>query len=115
MNTMIPLRELASIIRSKNAGPYRLTFDILFSDANTFNAVVDSKAINTESVARLYGVEVSQISSMHILPQGLAIKITMFRPRGQCTAGERDVYGCQQHVPLMDLQISIDRNDLPTC
>jgi hypothetical protein len=27
-----PLSELADIIRSKNAGPFRITFDILFSD-----------------------------------------------------------------------------------
>jgi hypothetical protein len=114
VSTVVPLRELASIIRSKNAGPYRLTFDILFSDVDTFNKVVSSQAINAESIAELYGVEVSQISSMHVLPQGFALKITMYRPRGQCTAGERDVYGCQQHVPLMDLQISIDSNDLPT-
>ncbi|MGO4816568.1 DUF4387 family protein, partial [Cupriavidus sp. 2MCAB6] len=24
-----PLREIADIVRSKNAGPYRITFDIL--------------------------------------------------------------------------------------
>ena len=104
------LRELASIIRSKNAGPYRLTFDILFTDDAAFEAVIASEAVTAQSVAQLYGVDERQISSMHILPQGRAIKVTMIRPRGQCTTGERDVYGCQQHVPLMDLVVPIGGN-----
>ena len=29
----IPLRELAHVIRSKNAGPFEVTFDVIF-DAN---------------------------------------------------------------------------------
>ena len=33
------LAELAAIIRSKNAGPFRLTFDILFDEEPAFLAV----------------------------------------------------------------------------
>ena len=106
----VPLRDLASIIRSKNAGPYRLTFDILFNERDAFQTVVDSQAISAQSVAALFGVDIDKISSMHVLPQGLAIKVTMYRPRAQCSVGERDVYGCQQHAPLMDLPIPVGGN-----
>ena len=41
------------------------------------------------------------IAAYPVLPEGLAIKLTLLRPRPQCSAGETDVYGCQQHVPLM--------------
>ena len=36
---MARMRELASVIRSKNAGPFEITFDILFADAETYRRV----------------------------------------------------------------------------
>ena len=108
-----PLRDLASIIRSKNAGPFRLTFDILFDNEENFLCVVASNAINPKTVAQLFGVAQSQVSSLYVLPEGLAIKITLLRPKAQCASGESDVYGCQQHVPLMSLPIPLAGNYKP--
>ena len=108
------LAELAAIIRSKNAGPFRLTFDILFDDEHAFLTVVTANAINRDTVAALFGIDPAQVSSLHVLPEGLAIKITLLRPRAQCAAGETDVYGCQQHAPLMDLPVPLTGNYAPT-
>ena len=107
------LAELASIIRSKNAGPFRLTFDILFDDERAFLTVVTANAINRDAVAALFGVERAEVSSIHVLPEGRAIKITLRRPRAQCSPGETDVYGCQQHVPLMTLPVPLQGNYAP--
>ena len=107
------LAELASIIRSKNAGPFRLTFDILFDEEETFQGVVATEAITSQSVAALLSVPEDRISSIHVLPFARAIKITLFRPLPQCAAGERDVYGCQQHTPLMELLVPVGGNYLP--
>ena len=107
------LAELAAIIRSKNAGPFRLTFDILFDDEPAFLAVVAADVINPDNVAALFGVDRAQVSSIHILPEGLAIKLTLLRPRAQCSPGETDVYGCQQHVPLMTLPVPLEGNYSP--
>ncbi len=30
------LRDVASVIRSKNSGPYELTFDVIFRDPETY-------------------------------------------------------------------------------
>lgn len=108
-----PLAELAAIIRSKNAGPFRLTFDVLFDHEETFLAVVASNAINPASIAGLFRVAEDQVSSIHVLPDGLAIKVTLLRPKTQCAPGETDVYGCQQHVPLMTLSIPLEGNFQP--
>jgi hypothetical protein len=99
------LRHFAAIIRSKNAGPYRLTFDVLFRDDNNFKIVCDSGAITRETVARAYGVDPSRVSSLFVVPEGRAIKVTLIRPVGQGEEGDADMYGCQQHVPLMDLPV----------
>ena len=99
------LRDYASIIRSKNAGPYRLTFDILFRDDASFRTICESKAVTKESIARLYNVPVDQVTSLFVMPMGRAIKVTLRRPIGQGDFGDSDIYGCQQHAPLLDLPI----------
>lgn len=101
----LPLYELADIVRSKNAGPYRITFDIMFTDKSRYEAVRDSNAITPETVAAAYGLDVSQISSFFKIDQAMALKITIIRPRPQGAAGEGDMYGCQHHVPLMNIAV----------
>jgi hypothetical protein len=108
--TVKRLRDYASIIRSKNAGPYRLTFDILFRDDGSFQAVCDSQAVTRENIARVYGLHPDQVSSLFVVPMGRAIKVTLLRPKGQGDFGDSDIYGCQQHAPLMDLPVP-DRRD----
>ena len=103
--TSLPLYELADIVRSKNAGPYRITFDIMFTDRARYEAVRDSGAITAETVAAAYGLDVSQISSFFEIDQAMALKITIIRPRAQGAAGEGDMYGCQHHVPLMNIAV----------
>lgn len=99
------LRDLAKMIRSKNAGPFRLTFDVLFDDRRTYERVRDSGALSRDAIAEVFGVPATQISSIYHVDMANAIKITMFRPVVQGAPGETDSYGCQQHVPLMDIVI----------
>lgn len=102
-----PLHELADIVRSKNAGPYRITLDVMFSDKDRYERVRDSNAISPESVAGAYGLDVSQISSFFRIDHALAIKVTITRPRAQGAAGDGDMYGCQHHVPLMNIAVPV--------
>ncbi|MBA3516979.1 MAG: DUF4387 family protein [Rhizobiales bacterium] len=51
------LIELASIIRSKNAGPLQVTIDLMFSDRERYGIAATSPALDAESVAALYGVD----------------------------------------------------------
>jgi hypothetical protein len=103
----VKLGNLAAIVRSKNAGPYRLTFDVLFDRDENYLAVSRSGALTAEAVARAYGIDVAKISSFFEIPVAKAFKVTMFRPHAQCSEGETDVYGAQQHVPLMNMLIPV--------
>lgn len=105
--TTVPLGNLAKIIRSKNAGPFRLTFDILFEKQEAFDAVERSGVITKQNVAMAFGISDDAVSSLFVVPTGKAFKITLRRPVDQCALGETDVYGCQQHVPLMDMLVRI--------
>lgn len=102
---MRPLKDLADIIRSKNAGPYRITFDILFRDHARYDTVRKTGAITPRSVAAAYGLDPAAISSFFEIDMANAIKITIKRPRAQGALGDGDMYGCQHHVPLMEMLI----------
>src|SRR4030095_16199111 len=56
------LSELASTVRSKNAGVNQITFDIIFPDRKTYERVVKSNAITRDSIARLYNIPQARIS-----------------------------------------------------
>ncbi|WP_439589057.1 DUF4387 domain-containing protein [Hydrogenophaga sp.] len=103
----IKLGNLAAIVRSKNAGPYRVTFDVLFDCDENYQAVSSSKALNAESIATVYGIDRQQVSSFFEIAVARAFKVTFIRPHAQCGEGETDVYGAQQHVPLMNMPIPV--------
>jgi hypothetical protein len=101
----VRLYDCAAVVRSKNAGPFTLTIDLVFSDLDAFRRVQASPALSPPRVAALYGVAVDGV---RILPfeRTLTIKVTMPRPGSSSGApGDRDVYGSQQHFPLADLEI----------
>ena len=99
------LSELASTVRSKNAGVNQVTFDIIFPDRKTFQRVVDSGAITRDSIARLYNIPQSRISDFVTFEVGNAIKFTLYRLRPSGSPGDWDILGCQQYGPLLDLEI----------
>jgi hypothetical protein len=103
----VPLADLADIVRSKNAGPFRITLDILFSDPARYRLVRDSGAVSRETVAKSYGITPQEITSFFHVDMANAIKITLRRPRTQGAFGESDVYGCQQHVPLLGIMVPV--------
>ncbi len=99
------LTDIASVIRSKNSGPYELTFDIIFKDFETYEKVKAAKAINKDNFTPLYKIPESQIISLVYFDPAKAVKITIVRPIPSGSLGETDVYGAQQHAPLMGLEI----------
>lgn len=105
MAEAVQLMDLAQVIRSKNAGPFELTFDILFEDQANYERVRDSGVINRRLVARLYGISDNEVLVCRPYEPARAIKITIRRPIGSGDLGETDVYGCQQHVPLTKIEI----------
>ncbi|MBS4022625.1 MAG: DUF4387 domain-containing protein [Dethiobacter sp.] len=101
----VRLRDIAGVIRSKNAGPYELTFDIIFNDYETFEKAVRGNSVTKELFSLLYGIPVVDVFSVIPFPPAKAIKITILRPRPSGSLGETDVYGAQQHGPLLDLEV----------
>jgi len=101
------LTELADIIRSKNSGPYELTLDVMFKTREDFERVWKSGAINEGTICELYRVTPDKIVSIVAFPPAKAIKATIVRPLCSGDPGETDVYGAQQHAPLLGLEINL--------
>ena len=102
---METLLDLAKVIRSKNAGPFEVTFDIMFDDAAKYERVKRSGVINAARIAEMYRVRVDDVLVCRPYDPAVAFKITIRRPVSSGDMQDRDVYGCQQHVPLMGIVV----------
>ncbi len=99
------LVDLASTIRSKNAGVDHITFDILFRDRANFERVRDSKVIDKALVSKIYKVDEARITDFVVFEPANAIKFTIRRLRPSGSIPDGDVYGSQQYAPLFDIEI----------
>jgi hypothetical protein len=101
------LRNLASVIRSKNAGPYELTFDVMFDSPEIYNKIKDSQALSGLVIERLYGLSSEDIVAALWWDPAMAFKATVKRPVVSGGFGETDTHGSCQHVRLMELEVEI--------
>ena len=101
------LIDIASVIRSKNSGPYELTFDVIFKDFETYGKVKAAQAVSKEKFCALYGIPETDVFHLVYFDPAKAVKITIHRPIPSGALGETDVYGAQQHAPLMGMEIEI--------
>jgi hypothetical protein len=97
------LFELAKVLRSKNSGPFETTLDILFDSEETYQMVKDSGKINKRTICDLYNLSEEQVHHLVFFDQAFGIKITIARDVSSGSIGDRDVYGAQQHAPLMKI------------
>ncbi|HPJ03521.1 MAG TPA: DUF4387 domain-containing protein [Candidatus Limiplasma sp.] len=102
---MAKFGEMAKVLRSKNSGPFEITLDILFDDSALYKRAIDSGVLTRETVAALYHIPAEYVTVLVAFGAALGIKITYLRDVSSGSFGDRDVYGAQQHVPLMDLEI----------
>lgn len=101
---MARLRDIAKLIRTKNAGPFQLTLDIMFPDARSYEHVVASGVISKPAMARFFKVDEAAVKLFHYAP-GNAIKVTVPRLVPSGDPADSDLFGGQQFGPLVDITI----------
>jgi hypothetical protein len=104
------LIDIAKVIRSKNAGPYELTMDVIFESPVVYKLVKASELLTVEVVSSLYNIPASEVIYCDFFDIALAFKATIPRKRngkGVASGGymENDVHGSQQYVCLMELPL----------
>ena len=96
------LIDYTKILRSKNAGPLFITFDLIFHTREDMEYV--SSALDLDDIAKAYETDKSKIS---IIRYDVVNSIKITFPR-KCISGsikDFDIYGCQQHMPLAKIQL----------
>lgn len=104
---MVRLAQVARTIRSKNAGPDQITFDIIFDDDAVYEQVKQSGALSVHTIASTYGIDEDRIVHFMTFDPARAIKFTIKRTRPSGSPGESDVMGSQMYAPLLDIEVSI--------
>jgi hypothetical protein len=101
---MDTIADLAVLVRSKNAGAFWLTIDIMFDDAKKYRRVRDSERVNRAAIARMFRRAPADIIVVNH-DAALAIKISFPRPHSSGSKLDSDVYGGQQYAPLLSLAV----------
>jgi hypothetical protein len=89
------------VLRSKNAGPFILTFDIVLHAHEDFEKI--KAGLMKEDIARAYAVDPSDVLSINPFDDLLAIKINIKRQHPSGHPGNSDCYGMNQEEPLARL------------
>ncbi|KAF2107393.1 hypothetical protein BDV96DRAFT_653739 [Lophiotrema nucula] len=105
------LGDITPVLRSKNAGPYEITLDVMFPSEVVYRTVKDSGLLNADLIASLYSLKVEDVIYSGFFDQAIAFKATIPRMRNGKYAisgsfGEEDVHGSQMYLPLMNLELS---------
>ncbi len=96
------LIEYTKILRSKNAGPLFITFDLIFSSKEQYDYVRQN--LTKEQVSNVYQIDknIIEIIAYEVVN---SIKITFPRKNISGSLLDNDIYGCQQHMPLANILI----------
>jgi len=97
---MAQLKDYARVLRSKNAGAFVLTIDVIFASEDDYRRIIEAGVLDPDAVAAAYRVNSSDVMVIPY-PQVCSVKVTMPRRHGSGDVADADVYGAQQHVPLM--------------
>ncbi len=101
----VAMMDIATVIRSKNSGPFELTLDIMFDNEASYRRVKDANLLTNDVIKGLYRVTDKDIITNVYFDPALAWKCTLKRPWAQGSVGERDTLGTQQHAPLLALKV----------
>jgi hypothetical protein len=96
--------DLATLVRSKNAGPFWLTLDVFCATDDAYNAVAAPGVITPQTIAEIYAADPESVR-VFLLPQLRVVKVSFPRPTIQGAIGDRDMHAGQQHVPLSRLAV----------
>lgn len=104
---MKKLIDIAKVIRSKNSSPFELTLDIILKSRQDYEKLKSEKMIDVKVIAGAYGVSVAEVKKAIYFDPAKAIKISLARSVASGSPGDSDVYGAQQHAPLLDLEFAL--------
>jgi hypothetical protein len=100
------LYQIAKLVRSKNAGPFMLTVDILFETDTNYQKVLRSKVLSAELIGEIFGIPPEKVD-YYECPKARALKFSFPRKYNVGDFRDSDIFGGQYHARLVDVEIPI--------
>ena len=105
----VTLAQAARFVRSKNAGPFELTYDIIFEDPRAYRALKASGVLTRDTVATVFNCLIEEVYDVVFYDPALGVKVTIRRPVPSGDPIDTDVYGAQQHAPLLAIRFPYEQ------
>jgi hypothetical protein len=103
---MTGIRECASTMRTRNAGAFIVSADIVFKTPELYAAWRDSGIITAAAVAERMQVDADSVQIIDY-PAASALKITVPRRTVAGGPGDTDLDSAAQFVPLLDFDLDL--------
>jgi len=101
---MSTVQDIATYVRSKNAGPFWVTLEIFCKDDESYQMMKNSPNLTKEAVAKIYAVDPTKMKSFYI-DNIYVIKFSYPRPKPSGHKYENDMHTGQQYVRLAEVEI----------
>ena len=101
---MPTVNDVCTLVRSKNAGPYWVTFDLFFDGQENFARYAGSKALGPQLFAQLFGADPRMVKRFSVKSLDM-VKISYPRATPQGGMVERDLHSGQQFVRLLSVEL----------
>lgn len=102
---MTKLVDLCKVLRSKNAGPLTLTIDVMLENEDNYERVIKSGALNKQDISNFYDIAEKDVQIIEYKIVN-TIKVTFPRKVVSGSINDIDVYGCQLHRPIANIDIN---------
>lgn len=102
---MMPtVQDVCRHVRSKNAGPFWVTFDLFFRNREDFHRYARHPALGPATFERLFGTDPTLVKQFPVENLNM-VKISCVRPAPSGGREERDMHSGQMFVRLLDVQL----------
>lgn len=98
--------DAATVIRSKNAGPFAVTIDLFFDDPDTFALAQHARLFTPAGVAAAYGVDPSTVKGVWWDERIRAVKVSLERWSSSSDPFCADLFGAHLHTPLAERELA---------
>lgn len=102
------LEDLCAVCRSKNAGPFLITLDMIFKDPAAYRVVAERRLITEDLVAERYRIPSEDVVAIEYINGLNAVKATYKRRLPAGSPGDPDCFGMNQEAPLLDISFPAD-------
>ena len=102
---MPKVKDVCRHVRSKVAGPFWVTIDLMFDSQENYDRYCQSQALSAESIGQIYDIDPQEVRHYPV-PSIQVLKISYPRKSSQGGVEERDLHSGQQYTYILDLELS---------